>query len=148
MDEKVPLSPHFTLEQLCTCPSRPDLQFKNRFEAAAHEEPLRNLCATLLEPIRQKFGPTIVTSGYRSETINKAVGGAAESQHVRGEAADFVVPGTSLDVVFDWIRKSELPFGQVIREPRWIHISLGAPYRPQARCRQALRFDGKKYTEA
>ena len=50
---------------------------------------LTALIENVLDPLREAYGkPIIVTSGYRCEKLNKAVGGAASSQHVKGEAAD------------------------------------------------------------
>ena len=53
---------------------------------------LTYLAQTALQPIREKLNyPIRVTSGYRSKGVNKAVGGSARSQHVRGEAADLIL---------------------------------------------------------
>lgn len=63
---------------------------------------IRNLrqLAKNLEVLRQYYGlPIYVTSGYRSESYNKKVGGARRSQHLYGKAADIVVKGrTPIDV--------------------------------------------------
>ncbi len=53
---------------------------------------LTYLAQTALQPIREILNyPIRVTSGYRSKGLNKAVGGSARSQHVRGEAADLTI---------------------------------------------------------
>lgn len=59
----------------------------------------------LLEGVRTHFGgkPVTITSGYRCPTHNAAVGGAPQSQHLRGTAADIVVSGVTPDKVFDWM---------------------------------------------
>ena len=50
---------------------------------------LQTLCRTVLQPIRDKYQkPIIVTSGYRSQVVNRAVGGASNSDHLYGCAAD------------------------------------------------------------
>lgn len=86
---------------------------------------LRALCQNVLEPVRTHFGaPLSVSSGFRAPRINKAVGGSATSQHPKGEAADFIVFGQSVDAVFDYLRRSDLPFDQVIHEfGQWVHVS-------------------------
>lgn len=49
-----------------------------------------------LQQIRNKFGkPIIISSGYRSKAHNKAVGGASNSYHTKGMAADIIVDGVS-----------------------------------------------------
>lgn len=79
------LSPHFTLSEM-TKTSHPELQDLPTNEQIAH---LVYLCATVLEPLREKIGrPLVVNSGYRSKALNKAVGGVANSYHLEGLAAD------------------------------------------------------------
>lgn len=88
------------------------------------------LVDNVLDPLRQAYGkPIVVTSGYRSIKLNKAVGGASSSQHVKGEAAD--IRSVSDDpkenkVIFDLIRKLNLPFDQLINEYNydWVHVSF------------------------
>lgn len=83
------------------------------------------LCVRVLEPVRARFGPVRVTSGYRVFTPN--------SQHGKGEAADFEVTGVSNLVVAKWIRDN-LVFDQLILEAYsktdpnagWIHCSFSA----------------------
>lgn len=87
--------------------------------------------AELFEQIRAHFGKPIgISSFYRSQKLNKAVGGAASSQHVKGEAID--IDGD----IFGGIKNSEifafaktLDFDQLLwefgneHEPDWVHIS-------------------------
>lgn len=52
--------------------------------------------AACLQKIRDHFGkPVTITSGYRCSTHNKAVGGATNSYHTTGQAADIIVTGVS-----------------------------------------------------
>jgi hypothetical protein len=148
------LSPHFTFEEM-TKTGQSSLQAANREEAKAVIKSLTDLCTILMEPIRAKFGPVSVHSGYRGLSVNTAIGGSKTSQHMKGEACDFHCPGATLDQVMKWIcTESNLPFGQVILEgrspdkpPTWIHISLGHPYRSAKDCGQKLVFNGVKYSE-
>ena len=141
------LSPHFTLAELTrTSSGQPNVP------NAAETKALVALCSSLLEPIRAKFGPVSIHSGYRSKAVNEAIGAAKNSQHMRGEAVDFHCPGATLEHVMRWIvTESGLAYGQVILEghtagePTWIHLSLGAPWRLGSQCQQALTFDGKSY---
>jgi len=146
---KVKLSDHFTFEEL-TATSQTALQGVNRTEAMRHLPTLTSLATDLLEPIRTHFGkPLIVHSGFRGPALNTAIGGSKTSQHMKGEACDFHIEGVSLQDTFDWIKKhSGLKWGQLIKEPGWIHISLGSPWRPVSLCGQTLSFDGKTYHPA
>lgn len=57
----------------------------------------------MLEAIRCHFNsPVTITSGYRSPNYNAAVGGASNSQHLYGTAADFQVSGLDIKEVYRW----------------------------------------------
>lgn len=86
------------------------------------------LVDTVLDPLREAWGkPIIVTSGYRCQELNKAVGGAKTSHHLSGMAAD-ITTGNRVDNrrLFELVQKLGLPFTQLIDESNfsWVHISL------------------------
>lgn len=128
MNMVVRLSKSFTLDELTTT-SREDLREANAYEALDHLKALRAVAQELLQPIRDHFGPVVVTSGYRGKALNAAVGGAASSQHCLGEAADFNVVGMEDEAgqmkVVRWVAKeSGIKFRQLLLERGCIHISL------------------------
>lgn len=96
------------------------------------KERLRQLAEDILQPIRDAWrAPIVVTSGYRSEAVNKAVGGVKTSQHRLGEAADIKVGGKErnrklFNFIYKMISKGDIKVGQLIDEYnyQWIHISL------------------------
>lgn len=78
------------------------------------------------QPVREWYGkPINVNSFYRSEKLNWAIGGAKNSQHMKGEAID-ISAGSSIEneKLFNWL-KDNVEFTQLINEYgfRWIHIS-------------------------
>lgn len=79
---------NFTLEELVRSPTASRLSIPNTpSESVMHN--LILLCNNILQPLRNAYGkPIIVNSGYRSPELNKAIGGAKNSQHMRGQAAD------------------------------------------------------------
>lgn len=88
---------------------------------------LRALIENVLIPAREALGaPIHVNSGYRSPEVNKAVGGAKNSQHVLGEAADLTT-GTKEGnkLLFQALLKVSM-FDQLIDEKdfSWIHVSF------------------------
>lgn len=119
----VMLSENFTLEELVF--SQVAVRYgQTNIPNRAHIENLRALCHHILQPIRNQFGPVRVTSGFRSKSVNALVGGSANSQHCRGEAADIIVNAPRQHVL-KWIAET-LPFDQLIDEypPNgWIHVS-------------------------
>lgn len=76
------------------------------------------LAREVLQPVRDKFGPIRVTSGYRSAALNKVIpGSSATSHHCSGSAADIepVRKDVSLRDIFSFIA-TELPFTELIAE--------------------------------
>lgn len=122
------LSDHFSLREMTLSGTGIRLGIDNTPEEEVTEN-LRALCIEVLEPLRRRYGRIIITSGYRCERLNKAVGGAKNSQHLRGEAADIHVTGTNMCVKYASFLQSETDFDQLIMEPigakekRWLHVS-------------------------
>ncbi len=93
----------------------------------AETKAMQHVAQTVFEPLRGHFGsnPIKINSFFRSRNVNKEVGGADTSQHIKGEAMD--IKGTK--EMFLYI-KDNLPYDQLIcefpdkaGEPSWIHVS-------------------------
>ena len=83
--------------------------------------------ATTLEQIRALVGkPVSISSGYRSPALNRAVGGAPDSAHMHGLAADISMQGYTPVQLARLIRDSGIEFDQLIYEGAWVHIGLSA----------------------
>lgn len=118
---------HFTIAELTRSATARKLGIDNTPPPEA-EAALRLLTDNLLDPVRELWGkPIIVTSGYRCAALNRAVGGARNSHHLKGMAAD-ITTGSQADnrQLFQLIMQSSLPFTQLIDEHgfSWIHISF------------------------
>jgi zinc D-Ala-D-Ala carboxypeptidase len=89
---------------------------------------LEALAVNVLDILKDKYPSMRINSGFRAEKVNFAVGGAKNSQHLTGEAADLSFPGNSLVSVWKWIRdESGMEYDQLILEHnRWVHISYAA----------------------
>lgn len=94
------------------------------------------LCAlvhNVLQPLRDAMRePIKIGSGYRCTRLNKAVGGVANSQHTKGQAADLCIDGDMAKgrKWFEWI-KTHCDFDQLIWEHNakgsyWVHVSYRA----------------------
>lgn len=118
------LSEHFTLTEMTVSQEAARSGLKNVPDALQIES-LRHLCKNVLEPLRERVKrPVVVSSGFRSTTVNRRIGGSNTSQHCRGEAADFTIPGMSVGDVVALIRAMNLPFDQLIDEfGAWVHVS-------------------------
>jgi hypothetical protein len=127
------LSPHFTLAELTASNKAAALKIDNT--PAPELLPRLVLLAELLERIRTTLGvPVMVTSGYRCQRLNRAVGGVTSSDHTQGYAADIVAPafGTPAQVAAKLAPLvSELGIGQLILEgikgKHWVHVATDPP---------------------
>lgn len=125
------LSKHFTQAELTVSETAARKSIDNRPDALT----LANLktLAHALEGVRTLVGkPINITSGYRSKELNKAIGGAVNSAHMSGFAADINVGGYTPRQLALTIRDSGLMFDQLILEyDNWVHfgLSAGAPRR-------------------
>ncbi len=104
-------------------------------------ENLRQLCKTILQPLREDFQlPIKVTSGYRSPELCEIIGSKPTSQHCANDCAavDFEIPGIDNKKVFRYIIEN-LPYDQMILEyydesdinSGWIHVSWSPNLRGQ-----------------
>lgn len=115
------LTKNFTLSEL-TKTSTGLTNNPNKQELQA----LIQLSGNVLQPLRDKYGkPITVNSGFRSYAVNKAVGGAANSQHSKGEAADLTTHTKGGNKELFEIIKNEIEYDQLINEHdfSWIHVS-------------------------
>lgn len=95
-----------------------------------------------LEQIRALLGqPIFITSGYRSPTLNRFIGGSQSSAHCLGFAADFKCPGYGkpVDIVAK-IKDSGIKYDQLICEGVWVHVSFDPKMRQQT---LSALFDNK-----
>lgn len=82
------------------------------------------LCANVLQPARDRWGPIQITSGFRCPALNAAVGGEPDSQHLLGEAGDGRPVAATAQELVTWIRR-ELEYDQVILYPDGrFHVSF------------------------
>lgn len=90
------------------------------------------LAENIFQPMREHFGsPIYLSSGFRSDALNEAIGGSKTSQHSKAEAMDIDMDyrkGPENEDIFYYI-KDNLPFDQLIWEfgteqrPNWVHVS-------------------------
>lgn len=118
------LSPHFILYEFVRSGTADDNDIDNT-PTARHIDNLTSLCANILEPLRRRFGPIVISSGYRCQRLNKLVGGVSTSQHCLGQAADIVVGDKERAQRLAAFIKANLDFDQLILDPapRWLHVS-------------------------
>lgn len=124
----VQLTEHFWLREFIRSGTAERLGLEN----VPTEEVVRNLkhlCEKVLEPLRKEMGEAIViNSGYRSPPVNEAVGGEANSQHIKGEAADIRIRNDDVGRRYFEFIVGKCDYDQCLYEHdkrgnRWIHVS-------------------------
>ena len=95
------------------------------------EARLVQLSQQVLQPLRDSYGkPIKISSGYRCQALNKAIGGVSTSQHLKGEAVDInngQIENKKLFLLASkMIKEGVIIVGQLIDEKgyKWLHISL------------------------
>lgn len=128
------LTPHFSLAEMTRSETAARLGIDN--SPGPDILPRLQATAEMLERIRSTLNrPIILTSGYRSPELNKAVRGVRTSDHCLGHAADFVAPGygTPREIAKTLAPLvSVLGIGQLIYEclggKEWVHVSTRTPH--------------------
>ena len=125
------LSKHFSEKEMTKSGTATRLGLDNT-PNEEQKENLKALCENILEPLREYYEsrPIMVSSGFRSEKLSEAIGSSARSQHCKGEAVDFEIPGFDNKQVAAHI-KNNFDFDQLISEyyeegvadSGWIHVS-------------------------
>jgi zinc D-Ala-D-Ala carboxypeptidase len=124
--EKKKIESDFTYHELI----RSDTAKRKNIKNIPNEEQIENLerlITNILQPVRDKFGPIRVTSGFRSPELCKALGSSIYSNHTRGEAADIepVDKNIKLIDIMDWIYYN-CEFRELIAEyfpDGWVHVA-------------------------
>lgn len=131
------LSPNFSLAEFLRSTTAIRLGIKNTPSPAVLER-LRNNAANM-EKVRdilsRKAGrpiPVHITSGFRNDRLNAAVGGSPTSDHRRGDSTDFQAPefGSPIQICHALV-EAGLKFDQLIEEGDWVHVSFGPRMRQE-----------------
>lgn len=135
------LSANFSLAEM----TKSETALRLGLDNEPNDEQLANLvalCENVLQPVRDHFGKGVkVNSGLRTLPVNRAIGSADHSDHVKGMAADIEIPGVANAELAQWI-VDNLEFRQTILEfytpgipdSGWVHVS----YNPADNKKQVL----------
>jgi hypothetical protein len=122
------LSKNFVLSEITRSNTAKRLGISNE-PTKKHLENMQRIISNLVQPMRDQLGPIRITSGYRSQALNRAIFGSSKSQHCKGQALDlqfWEMGQMNNKIIYDWILESGLEFDQMINEfdYSWIHLSL------------------------
>ena len=151
INKSINLSEHFTLGELCkTSAKTPD----GNIPSHVHIENLKRLCGWL-EKLRERYNqryvlrsvsppklggeedteePIVINSGYRSEAVNKSVGGVKGSNHLTGCAVDIRVAGIEQAmryavILMDYADETKQDYDEILIEKNrygaiWLHFAV------------------------
>ncbi len=118
VNNDIRLSRHFMLSEFLNLKKHPD-----NLPSVQVVFNLKYGCLHLLEPARLDVGPIIINSGYRNEVYNRQVGGARNSQHLLGQAADIRPKDPrQFSKLVDFLKNLEYT-DQLLTGNGWLHIS-------------------------
>lgn len=124
------LSEHFSLREFTASATADKYKIDNMPDAQAIRN-MRLLCREVLEPLRRRFGPVYINSGYRCPLLNDLLHGVGNSQHLTGQAADIRLASRQMgQAYFDFILL-HCCFDQLLFEHSrfgrmWLHVSCVA----------------------
>lgn len=125
------MSDHFDLEEFTVSQTA----IRNNIDNMPTAEALfyiQQLCTKILEPLVHAGLKFSINSGYRSPELNKKIGGAKNSQHCTGQAADLHPIGMTVEELYQNIARLNVPFDQLIQEYNsWVHVSYSVKPRSQ-----------------
>lgn len=141
------MSKYFSLSEL----TRSSTALKEGIANDPNEAQIKDLKRLMdyLDKVREAFGKAIiVTSGFRSPRLNKRIGGAPDSQHMKGQAADIRPHDIKeLRQLFASIRRVGGFDQLILEEPEgrtpWIHVSIAPANKPPRG--EVKRWDGHTY---
>ena len=150
VNKSIRLSQHFTLGEM----TRTGTGIPN-IPSRVIIENLRNICENWLEEMRYDYNtlyclkpgedyetsknvePIIITSGYRSPDVNRAVGGAYSSNHLTGCAVDIRCVGVEqairyAAILLDAADDRQEEFDELLIERNrkgsyWVHFAVRPP---------------------
>ena len=118
VNNDIRLSRHFMLSEFLNLKKHPD-----NLPSVQVVFNMKYGCLHLLEPARLDVGPIIINSGYRNEVYNRQVGGARNSQHLLGQAADIRPKDPrQFSKLVDFLKNLEYT-DQLLTGNGWLHIS-------------------------
>jgi hypothetical protein len=149
--EKMKLSNNFSLKEMTASQTAERKGISNN-PSEDHMNNLKELCENVLQKVRDHYGKVVsVSSGYRSPELCVAIGSSVNSQHAKGQAADFEVYGLSNAELCKYIAEN-LDFDQLILEYHnigepnsgWIHCSYRSDGENRKQILRAYRDDNGK----
>lgn len=125
------LTPHFFLEEFIYSNYARRHGINNNPNPVVKQNLI--LLATKLELVRDLLqAPLTINSGYRCTELNRDIGGASDSAHLSGYAADFTCYAFGQpEKIVTVIKASGLKYDQLICEGTWVHISFDPQMRQQ-----------------
>jgi uncharacterized protein YcbK (DUF882 family) len=141
-------APNFSYEELCRSKTATTRGISNNPSDDVKRN-LRQLAEQYLQPLRDKYGPVIVSSAYRNPMVNKAVGGSRDSWHLKGCAADIVCPSMYVAIQFanffiERFERHGVGFDELIlscnrNNSYWLHVAFNPSGNHRLRC-SILRY--------
>lgn len=136
------ISKNFSYREFEESKTAEDLGICNVITDFSERDSIKALVLNVLQPLRDAWEkPLNISSGYRCAELNKAVGGVATSQHVKGEAADVLCDDPK--ELAQLAKDLNLPYDQMILYPNFVHFSHKLSGQQRKRVLYNWRYEGE-----
>jgi len=127
LEQHLPMAPNFRYLDFVKSSTAARYGIWNIPPTEEHWQSIERVAGNILQPVRNEFGPIVITSGYRCVELCLKVGSSPTSNHVRGEAIDFepLNRNIKLITIIEWIDRN-LPYRELIAEffpIGWVHAA-------------------------
>ena len=145
LEDKLSMAPNFRYKEFVRSATALRLGIRN-IPNEQQWQSIERVAGNIIQPVREKFGPMRITSGFRSVDLCIAIRSSARSNHTRGEALDFEPVSSKVRLVdiLKWIH-TNLDYRELIAEyfpGGWVH----AAYRLNKNVRKLkLKDDSHRY---
>lgn len=127
LDKKLPMAPSFRYYDFVRSTTATRFGIENIPDEKQWQS-IERVAGNIIQPVRNQFGPIVITSGFRCVELCLKVGSSPTSNHAKGEAIDFEPLNKSIKLatIIEWIHYN-LPYRELIAEffPNgWIHAAF------------------------
>lgn len=126
LDKSLPMAPNFKYIDFVKSSTAARYGIEN-VPNEKQWQSIERVAGNIIQPVRNQFGPIIITSGFRCVELCMKIGSSPTSNHVKGEAVDFEPMNRNIKLidVVEWIHRN-LPYRELIAEyfPNgWVHVA-------------------------
>ena len=140
------ISKNFSYHEFEVSETAHTYRIDNTIKSFEVRDAIKALVDNVLQPLRDKAKrPLNISSGYRCAALNAKVGGAASSQHCKGEAADVWCATLTPYQLAKVVQENGIPYDQMILYPSFLHLSFRKEGKQRMQLLYNASYKGKRF---